>query len=581
MTLYTPDSNGGWTYNPASHTERSIDEWIKGEITHCASDPLWFLTKYCFAQNLHDEEETQGAPSVELIPDWQHVRAFASSMFPPRDIVTEKTRRMMASWLAMAILVWDMRFRQHWPTMVMSRVEDDVDDGGSASTPRTLLGKVRFVYDHLPPFLQRPALEFKYLSVLHPVTGSFIAGFPSSQSPGRGGGFRRAILDEFAWVPHSEQAMASVTQACSSGKVFISTPHGKGNAFFRLAEMTSKPVWPPTESEFHRELPTSLRTVTRTQDRGPIERFTIHWTQHPHKSPEWYQRAKAAMTDEAVAQEFDINYTRSLGRRVYPKYAEDQHMAGGPLCLLSSVTYQSSRPLIVTCDWNHDPLIWEIAQQYGEAPCYRVIGELCLRSAVVDDALLEFVWRYGSKDAIPAIRSALPEMVHYLDNWKPRNELIHALAGSEGHRTPLYVYGDASEEKSTVQNLVKTYQHCKAILRAAGFDVQLRVPPKNPAINRRFEVVNHALQVGWVVVSPECEELRKDFESGIWDASQKDMDQRTADDDGSGLTRSHASSAIGYWLCCTHKVMTSETPTTRAFARSAASYIPKNVTGWG
>lgn len=554
--LYAPDNSGGWVFDPTVDRGTAA-AWIKTEIEWCEAEPVHFLTNFCYAQNLHDEDEVQGAPSVELIPKWQHVEAFAASMFPARDIVIEKTRRMMASWLAMSILVWDMLYRQHWPTMVMSRVEDDVDDGGGASTPRTLLGKVRFVYNHLPPFFKRPDLEFKYLSVRNPRIGSFIAGFPSSQSPGRGGGFRRAILDEFAWVPHSEQAMASVTQACSSGKVFISTPHGKGNAFFRLAEMTSKPVWPRLGTKEHLSLPTALRTNTRAQDRGPIERFTIHWTQHPHKTPEWYQRAKAAMTDESVAQEFDINYTRSLGRRVYPKYAEDQHMVGGPLCPLKSLAYQPMRPLVVACDWNHDPLIWEIAQQYGEPPCYRVIGELCLRSAVVDDALFEFIWRFGSDDAVAKIRLAHPD-------WKPRNELIHGLAGPQGHLGPVYVYGDSTEEKSTVHNRQKTYQYVKSILRdVAGFNVILRVPAANPPRDHRFEIVNHALQVNWLVLSAECEEARKDFESGVWDSRQTDMDQATKDDDGSELTRSHASSAIGYWLCQVHKIV-STTATSRA-----------------
>ena len=551
--LILPNEHGEWKATELGLTvsRETLAAWVQVEVARCSASRIYFLSHYCLTEDLHEEDTGNPRATRELFPDWPHVRAVAEAMWPPRDIVIEKSRRMLASWTVMGCVLHDLLFRRNWSVMTLSRVESLVDNGGERNTPQSLHGKIRFMYDGLPPFLKGWRMEFKHLYVGNRSLNNHVQGFSSTQSPGRGGGFKRAVLDEFAWVPNSEQVMAAMDMACPKGKILISTPHGGGNAFARIARQVAKQCYPN-------------RDETKTSS---WERYTLHWRQHPRRDEAWYQHQieSQSMTEEAIAQELDVSYKGSLGKRVYPKYVEDLHLDGGSLAK-EATQYMPNRPLIICCDFNHDPLIWEVVQIFNTPPFYRVIGEICQRNAIVDDAIREFIVRFGTSSRVQAMLA--------------RNEGWGSLygskgicqAGESGHLGPVVIYGDATEEKSTVHNRVKTYQEIKAKLKdEGGFrDVQLKVPPANPPIERRHQVVNDALSRNLVLVAVECEQLRKDFEQGVWDGAQKDMNQHTIDDDGSHLTRSHASSALGYFLCRVHKVTATD---------SARAVVPQDNIG--
>lgn len=563
--LYEADDEGGWTFRGADYSRVACMAWVRREMERCR-ELAYFVEHYAYTVNLHLEDKASGHPTIELVPSgqssitgkpWVHIRAVLEQLQDPQDIVVEKSRDMMASWLVMATVLHDVLFRKQWAVMTLSRVESLVDDGGEACTPDSLHGKVRFIYDHLPGFLREAApLKFKYLAIRNPLLDSHVTGYSATVSPGRGAKYKRAILDEFAWVPHSHQVMFSVGPACPVGKVLVSTPHGKGNAFYDLRERAAS-VWPKQDDK-----------------KAAWKKITVHWSQHPERDEEWYRRQCETMTAEAIAQELDLNYARALGGRVYPAFVHDKHVAGGVLCRLSDVTYDPQRPLIITCDWNYDPLIWELGQQYPDAPRFRMVGEICRRSAVIDDALREFAIRFASKAMRERLLSEQPE-------WETdygRGGI--GVAGDAGHTQPVIIYGDATEEKSTVHNRVKTYQGMRQALRNFGFDVQLKVPKSNPPRQHRFETLNYALTHNEIAVALTCEELRKDFESGVWNGQRTDMDQTTEDSDGSGLTRSHSSSATGYWLCQVYKPYSSTTAISRAQNRPAVTYMPDYVRRW-
>lgn len=223
-------------------TETGLDPAVERE--HCHTDPLYFLTHYCRTINEHQEGEAdkRHPQQTELIPDWPHIRALVSALWPPRDVVIEKSRRMFASWVAMAAVLHDLTF-ESWSDMIISQQEKSVDDGGQLSSWQSLFGKIRFLHDHLPPWLQSP-LQIKSCRIVNTATGAAVIGYAAGTNPGRGGGFRRAICDEFAHVEHSEQVLTAVGPACPNGKVLISTPHGTACAFHRI-RCEAVRVWPP------------------------------------------------------------------------------------------------------------------------------------------------------------------------------------------------------------------------------------------------------------------------------------------------------------------------------------------------
>jgi hypothetical protein len=549
---------GDWHYRGSEH----LEAWVARELYRCATNPLYFVTTYCAAENLHDEQAMESVPSsLDLIPNWPQVWVLVQALCPPHDAIIVKSRRMMATWIMMAIALHDLLFERIWPMMALSRVEDNVDDGGENSTSYSLFGKVRFLHDHLPDFLQQP-LEFKHLRVVNRSRGTSLLGFGSSRSPGRGGGYRRAFLDEFAWVENSELVMASVNQACARGKILTSTPHGKANAFYRI----------------HQEAYAAFPQGDQPRYPGQYARYRIHWSLHPHRNEAWKEQEvrRLSMTTEAVAQELETNFEGSIGGRVYSPFTHERHMTGGAECPIGTpVAYDPRRPLVLCCDFNFDPLVWEIAQVWPVQPIFRVIDEICRRGAMVDDGILEFTARYGSRKVVDDL---FAQDANYQDQYGRQGTCI---AGELGHTGPLYIYGDATEEKSTVHNRIKTYQGMKHAFAGYGFAVTLKVPPKNPPVAHRLEIVNHALKYNFLVLNPAAEELRKDFEYGVWNGNRTDVNQTTEDDDGSGLTRSHGSSALGYWLAIVHKARTSVTAVSRANAPpSPTTYLPEYARRW-
>jgi hypothetical protein len=189
-------------------------------------------------------------------------------------------------------------------------------------------------------------------------------------------------------------------------------------------------------------------------------------------------------------------------------------------------------------------------------------------NATYEDAVLEFIVRFGTARWVDAMFGRRPE-------WRATygaNGIC--VAGPDGHQGEVHIYGDATEEKSTVYSRVKMYGLIGGMLAEANFHPQRHVPPSNPPIITRIETVNDALSHDLVVINPECEQLIRDFESGLWNGSQSDMDQYARDEEG--LTRSHASSALGYYLCKMHRIATSAQPAaTRARRQDIASMIHK------
>lgn len=359
------------------------------------------------------------------------------------------------------------------------------------------------------------------------------------------------------------------------GKVAASTPLGKANAFYRLKQF-SRIVYPPlTDTSTWEQMAEYCdSTVAKHTPLGRWQRYTLHWTLHPEKDRAWYEArlTKGDMTIEKVAQELNISYEKSALGRVYPKFIYDVHVVGGALSGQSVLEYDPRRPIYLCMDFNHDPLVWEIVQPHSSPPLWRVIGEICRRNAIYEDAVNEFVVRFGSAALVGGLLSAHTD---WADTYG-----IHGIctAGPDGHQNEVWIFGDATGSNQSSLSRQDLYAMTIGALRNYGWRVRVQVPEANPPILARIETMNDALMKRLVVCVPQAQQLIKDCESGIWNAQQTDMNQTQKDDDSSGLTRSHASSALGYMLVRQHRVASSmERPRTKAQAQD----IPAMIRRWG
>ncbi|MFQ6112278.1 MAG: hypothetical protein ACE5LX_09685, partial [Nitrospinota bacterium] len=250
-----------------------------------------------------------------------YVRELVEALGSGRGVLSEKTRQMGLSWLTMAFFLWGLTFMDGFSALCISRREAEVDDGGTASTPKSLFGRLRFMWERLPDFL-RVELIFRHLAVRNPRRDSFLVGESANPNAGRGGSFLTGLWDEAAHTPRSEAIWEAFSQAVRV-PLLSSTPNGRANAFARL----------------------------RFSEGSTLKKLRFHWREHPERDEAWYQAMRRDMTEEQVAQELDISYERSTVSRVYPEFDYAVHVR-------RDIAYDPTLPLYCAWDFGlHDPTV--------------------------------------------------------------------------------------------------------------------------------------------------------------------------------------------------------------------------------
>lgn len=251
------------------------------EFIRCSDSPSYFAKNYCQTINIETNE-------ISCFPDYSYLTKFLDENKNPQNVHLEKSRQMLASWAFMILFLHDITFKRNIADFITSRKEFLVDDGGSLSTPNSLMGRIRFIWERLPSFLKMP-LEFSFLKIRNSYTGSYIIGESSNPNAGRSGTWYRAVMDETALIPKSESVFSSIIQACKKGTYMNSTPYGRGGCFARI----------------------------RFDKKTTFRKRSFHWRIHPLRNNKWYQEQCSNMTPDQIARELDISYEKSVAGQIW------------------------------------------------------------------------------------------------------------------------------------------------------------------------------------------------------------------------------------------------------------------------
>ena len=267
-------------------------EYKSFQLEFCRSSILYFVNTFCWTYN-PQQPKNPVLPMVTF-PFQDDLLTWNLWLIQNRETgLVEKSREMGCSWiLGSCINAYLMLFFPSLVDYFLSLREDDVDNRKISS----LLGKTRFLLNHLPPWMQAGWTEFtngidNKMAITFPETGGEVLGQLTAGTAGRSGRATRAFYDEFAFVEDSE-AVLEANSSLASSELFLSTVHGMDNAFARMAH--------------------DPRTMKKS----------LHWSLHPLKNKEWAkkERNKPKYTDEIWAQEQDINYEKSKTGRVYHEF---------------------------------------------------------------------------------------------------------------------------------------------------------------------------------------------------------------------------------------------------------------------
>lgn len=250
------------------------------------------------------------------------IRAIVEHIDKGRDIFLEKSREMGVSWLVFCyIALWYWLFREGANGLLGSYKEKLVDD----RTIDSLFGKLDYALANLPDWMMPNNFVMKKhrtkLKLANPENGNVITGDTMNPNFGRGSRKTFIMFDELAFWDYAKDAWESAGDATNC-RIANSTPNGY-DYYAMLRE-------------------------------SGIDVLTLHWREHPLKDAQWYAYECKRRTEEEIAQELDISYSKSKVGRVYQEWNDTNVIIG-------KFEYDENLPLYVSWDFgktDDTAIIW-------------------------------------------------------------------------------------------------------------------------------------------------------------------------------------------------------------------------------
>ena len=219
------------------------------------------------------------------------------------------------------------------------------------------------------------------------------------------------------------------------------------------------------------------------------------------KVPDFYERLKASYDERFFEQEVLGKYVNLASGQVY--YAFDRRANTGAYAL------DAQKPLVLSLDFNLNPMCSVIGQQQGEN--FVALDEIVLETSSTPELCGEFAARYGK------------------------------------HRAGIEVYGDASGEHGhTVTGTSDFHLIREFFRRQPELRGEVRVFRTNPPVRDRVNAVNARLRNAQgerrLTVDARCKELIQDLEQVCYKAGSNVIDKEK------DARRTHLSDALGYCL---------------------------------
>lgn len=259
-----------------------------------AKECKFFIDTYCLTLTKNADEKFERRDFI-LRP---YQRDVVDAFFTGKNLVIEKTRQTGLSWLFAAIYAYILIFGSNEQLLVLGKNEAFVDD--SELNPNTLLGKVKFILKNLKSkplrFIVEKTIVMKYLFLKNIGSNTIVNGSSAASSSGRGSTYTSIWWDETAFTEKDAGIFASIGPN-SSQIVFISTPNGKNNLFYKLRE--------------------KIEGGNLGEDWRLIR---VWWKDYPQIFSEaWYRGQCEVLSHDPVliARELDIDYEGSGSDRVF------------------------------------------------------------------------------------------------------------------------------------------------------------------------------------------------------------------------------------------------------------------------
>ena len=239
---------------PMDKTKLTLDE-VKAELIKLTDVEnktgfLYFLIEYVKVSH-----PSRGAVFLkeELYKwQWDAAREFINY----KQVVSLKSRQIGYSTIVAAYALWRALFYKAQEIAIVSLTQRD---------SIKFLDRIKFIYDHLPAWMQTETSEWAKMSVTFADSHSSIASLPNTDDPARGGSLSLLIVDEFAakgFMKNQSAFLAAAGPAVSAGILDPFTNKSLPSQFFIISTLPENPInneylrilhqaQNNTDSEFH------------------------------------------------------------------------------------------------------------------------------------------------------------------------------------------------------------------------------------------------------------------------------------------------------------------------------------------
>ena len=249
---------------------KSLKEIIKEEYQKCASDPIYFMRKYCMIQH-----PVRGKIPFHLFPYQEDT---LTQFKDCRYNIVLKSRQTGISTLVAGFSLWKMLFNQDFNVLVIATKQE---------VAKNLVTKVRVMNQYLPSWLKLTTVEDNKLSLRY-ANGSQIKATSAAGDSGRSEALSLLVFDEAAFIDKIEEIWVSAQSTLSTGgnAIILSTPNGVGNFFHK--------TW-----------------VGAEDGTNGFNTIKIHWSVHPERGQDWRDEQERLLGPKGAAQECDCDFVSS------------------------------------------------------------------------------------------------------------------------------------------------------------------------------------------------------------------------------------------------------------------------------
>lgn len=236
-------------FNEKGDKPKQLKELIKQEYLRCATDPIYFITKYCFIQ----------AEEGRMLFDTYDFQVKLVNLFRKyKRISIVKSRQLGITTICAAYALWTILFHSDKKVVCLAPTQEK---------SRFIVDKVTFSYDNLPSWMKTgpgSTTEKQKLSIAL-QNGSSIKAISGDSNAARGFTAHLLIIDEAAFIDNAEELWGSSQNTLNESKgtaIVLSTPKGIGN-------------W------FHKN---HMKGENGENDFVPVK---LPWTVHPKRDQAW------------------------------------------------------------------------------------------------------------------------------------------------------------------------------------------------------------------------------------------------------------------------------------------------------